>query len=135
MTTVAPTPSPAVLERIGAVAVLLERERHPLSSERRLQEAIAETFRRCRLAFEREVHVGPGDIVDFFVSVAGEAPAGIAVEVKISGGRRDIYGQCARYCAHAGVSGLVLATAKPGALPATIAGKPARVVNLGRAWL
>lgn len=60
---------------------------------------------------------------------------GIAVEVKINGSRRDIYRQCERYCVHPEVVGLVLATVRAGALPATIAGKPALVVSLGRAWL
>ncbi|RAI45273.1 hypothetical protein [Rhodoplanes roseus] len=128
-----------VSERLGSIAFMLRGERYPFGSEIGLQNAIEATFRRFGLVFEREKRLGPGDIVDFYVPVLappGAAPPhGIAVEVKLHGGRRDVYRQCERYCLHPDVVGLVLATVRPGALPPIIAGKPARVVDLGRAWL
>lgn len=123
-----------VVQRMETIAFLLGRVRFPLGTERGLQDAIAETFRRNHLVADREKRLGPDDIPDFFVPLT-ETGTGIAVEAKITGGRREIHAQCERYCAHPEVAGLVLATAKAGALPAVVAGKPTLVVNLGRAWL
>ncbi|WP_146604557.1 hypothetical protein [Rhodoplanes roseus] len=128
-----------VAERLDTLCGMLSLERYPFASERTLQDAIETTFTRFGLVFSRERRLSPEDIVDFFVPVLlptdAAPPHGIAVEVKVSGSRRDVYRQCERYCLHPDVCGLVLATVRPGALPPMIAGKPTRIVDLGRAWL
>lgn len=107
---------------------LLTTHRLPLSDEKLLQEAIGDVFQAAALDFEREVHLGPRDIVDFMVE-------GIAVEVKIKGNRRDIYRQLERYCTYETVASIVLATNVPMALPVEICGKPTGIAALGRGWL
>lgn len=107
---------------------LLTSHRLPLADEKLLQQAIGDVFETEVLDFEREVRLGPGDIVDFMVE-------GIAVEIKIKGNRRDIYRQLERYCRYEGVASIVLATNVPMGLPTEIGGKPASIAALGRGWL
>jgi hypothetical protein len=107
---------------------ILTSHRLPLSDEKQLQEAMAVVFSAANLTFQREVRLADGDIVDFMVGVT-------AVEVKIKGNRRDIYRQIERYCTHAAVAELVLATNVPMSLPAFINGKAVSVAHLGRGWL
>jgi hypothetical protein len=107
---------------------LLTSHRLPLSDEKQLQQAMADVFTAADLEFRREVRLSDGDIVDFMVGVT-------AVEVKIKGNRRDIFRQVERYCGHADVYDLVLATNVPMSLPSPICGKPVSVAHLGRGWL
>ncbi|MCS0497883.1 hypothetical protein NVS89_22590 [Ancylobacter sp. MQZ15Z-1] len=102
--------------------------RFPLSGEKPLQEAIEAHLIESGLAFEREVTLGPGDIVDFMVGT-------VAVEVKIKGQRRAIYRQCERYAGHDSVSAILLVTNVAMGFPPSLKGKPTAVLNLGRAWL
>jgi hypothetical protein len=104
----------------------LELRQFPLNSESELQAAIWNELRRVRC--EREVRLGPRDVVDFMIGST-------AVEVKIKGSKLEIFRQCERYCAHERVHALVLATNRATQLPPAINGKPAYVANLGRAWL
>ncbi|MCG6204178.1 hypothetical protein LPW26_05995 [Rhodopseudomonas sp. HC1] len=120
----------------GRIIDLLQRYRLPLSDEKRLQEDMLGVLTGDGLIARREVHLGDGDIVDFFVISHDILPLrGLAIEVKIKGSRRAIYRQLERYCAHDEVEQIILATNVAMTLPATIGGKPAFVANLGRAWL
>lgn len=120
---------------------LLTTHRLPLSDEKQLQAAIAGVLKAAALHFAREVYLGPRDIVDFMVypdpvfDQLGGARVGAAIEVKIKGNRRDIYRQVERYCGHAAVGEIVLATNVPMALPEFIDGKPTGIAALGRGWL
>ncbi len=114
---------------------LLQRHRLPLSDEKRLQVAMLAVLEADGLTVRREVNLGDGDIVDFLVITEVMPLRGVAIEVKIKGSRRRIYRQIERYCGHAEVGEIVLATNVAMTLPATIGGKPAFVANLGRAWL
>lgn len=115
---------------------LLTSHRLSLSDEKQLQEQIAIVLSGDGLYFRREHRLAPGDIVDFLVLNQAEAPlAGVAIEIKIKGNRRDIYRQLERYCGHAAVTEIVLATNVPMGLPSDILGKPASVAALGRGWL
>lgn len=107
----------------------VQSRRFTLSDEKVLQSEIAAELEKSGAPFEREVRLAPGDIVDFMLH------GGTAVEVKIKGSKRAIYGQCARYCAHADVKALVLVTAVAMGFPPEIDGKPCYVASLGRAWL
>jgi hypothetical protein len=106
----------------------LARRRLPLSNEQALQWAIAGAFDQDGIAYLREHRLSAADVVDFFC-------CGIVVEVKIKGSKIAIYRQCERYCRHEEVAGLVLATNLAMTLPPLIAGKPARIADLSRAWL
>jgi len=107
---------------------MLTTHQLPLSDEKQLQAAISDVLEAASLDFEREVHLGPRDIVDFMVE-------GVAIEVKIKGGRRDIYRQLERYCGYDAVTAIVLATNVPMGLPSLICGKPTSIAALGRGWL
>lgn len=115
---------------------LLTSHRLSLSDEKQLQEQIATVLSGAGLHFRREHRLAPGDIVDFLVLNQAEPPiAGVAIEIKIKGNRRDIFRQVERYCGHAAVTEIVLATNVPMGLPALIGGKPVSVAALGRGWL
>lgn len=111
-----------------AVVGLLRRRRFPLNDEKRLQDLMLEQFASAGFPAEAEVRLNAQDIVDFMIG-------GVAVEVKIKGARRAIYGQCERYCQHERVTSLVLATNISMGMPEEIHGKPIYIVNLGMAWL
>lgn len=115
---------------------LLSGLRLPLSDEKQLQQAMAHSLIADGLYIRREHHLCEGDIVDFLVLSDDILPLrGVAIEVKIKGSRRAIYRQLERYCAHEAVQSIILATSVMMTLPGEIGGKPASVVNLGRAWL
>lgn len=105
-----------------------QTRRFPINTEGELQHAIAAEFDRVGIGFEREVRLSGADIVDFMVGA-------VAIEVKIGGGKLQIFRQCERYCAHQRVAALVLAASRSIELPEAIAGKPVRVASLGRGWL
>lgn len=107
---------------------LLSSVRLPIDSEKALQAAIEAHLTASGAAFEREVTLAPGDIVDFMVGA-------VAVEVKIKGARRAIYRQCERYAAHDNVEAILLVTNVAMGFPPEIGGKPTAVLHLGRAWL
>jgi hypothetical protein len=111
------------------IAQTISRTRLPLARESATQSALAVAFARAGIRFEREVSLNAADRVDFIVS------DWIAVEVKVKGSRTSIYRQCVRYCLHERVLALILASNVAMGLPPLIEGKPARLVNLGRAWL
>ena len=120
---------------VSRIVRLLERAPLPLSDEKALQAEMLALLQHDGLAVEREVRLGEGDIVDFLILDGQSYRSGLAVEVKIKGQRRAIYRQIERYCTHPRVTEIVLATNVPMGLPDTIHGKPARVAQLGRAWL
>ncbi|TAJ46053.1 MAG: hypothetical protein EPO54_06225 [Brevundimonas sp.] len=69
------------------------------------------------------------DIPDFFI-------LGIVIEVKMNRSREaDVLRQLSRYADHPEVLELILLTNRAVRAPATINGKPLRVISLGRAWL
>lgn len=113
---------------IDAVAAALEGKRYPLEDEIRTQAAIHGDLLACFGGFVEREAGAPGGRIDFRV-------ADIGCEVKLKGSPSAIIRQCTRYLGSPTLSGLVLITAKRVDLPATINGKPCRVVNLGAAWL
>jgi hypothetical protein len=107
---------------------LLTTRPFPLSDEKALQVEMAAAFTAAGIAFEREVHLGAGDIIDFMAGSVG-------IEVKIKGARRAIFRQVERYCGYAAVGEIILATNVPMNLPVEINGKPTAIAALGRGWL
>lgn len=114
---------------VAKVMAALRRAPMPLTSETVLQREMSALFDREGIVHKREVRLSGADVVDFMF------PAGVAMEVKIKAQKRAIYRQCERYCLHASVRGLILATATATGFPQTVAGKPCWVVSLGSAWL
>lgn len=85
------------------IVKFIQIRRLPLGDEKKAQWALAAEFDASGIAYEREVDLGGGDIIDFMV---GDT----AIEMKIKEQRRAIYRQCERYCSHDRVKALVLAT-------------------------
>jgi len=101
-----------------------------LSDEKRMQAELAEAFAAEGIACEREVRLTAADIPDFLT------PDGVAVECKLRGqGKKAIFRQMGRYCAHERVRALVLVTNVAMGLPPVILGKPVYYATLSRGWL
>ena len=113
---------------ISAVARVIATRRLPLQSEKQLQAALAVELERAGIAFEREVDLGGGDVIDFLCGDVG-------LELKIKGQRRAIYRQCQRYCCHDRIGALILATSAAMGMPSVLEGKRVHVLSFGRAWL
>lgn len=107
----------------------VQRHRFTLVDEKQLQKQIEEALIRSGIQHRREVRLNEKDIPDFMFD------GGLVAEVKIKGQRRAIYDQCARYCAHPDVTGLVLVTNVAMGFPSEIEGKPCYVANLSRGWM
>lgn len=111
------------------VVRFFQQRRFPLTDEKFLQARIEETFIAEGVAFEREVRLSSKDIIDFIVE------GGVGIEVKIKGGKRAIYDQVVRYCAHERIGSVVLLTSVAMGFPPEIGGKSCYVASLGRGWL
>ncbi len=111
-----------LIARIGAARI-------DLSDEKRAQAQIGDVLTSAGIAFEREVRLSPGDVVDFMVG-------DIALEVKLKRNRKQaVFRQLLRYVKHDRVKGIILATNLGMGLPRAIDGVPAWYISLGRAWL
>lgn len=119
------------------ILLLLTTRTFPLSDEKALQVEMAAAFTAAGIAFEREVHLGAGDIIDFMAFADGGEclNVGLGIEVKIKGARRAIFRQVERYCGYPAVREIILATNVPMNLPYEINGKPTAIAALGRGWL
>jgi hypothetical protein len=109
----------------------LQRRRFDLSSEKHLQEEIAQAFDADGIAYEREHRLSARDIPDFIVG------DGIAVECKMrnKSSKTAIYKQLERYSGHDQVRSIVLASNVSMGLPSEINGKPLYAASLSAGWL
>ena len=110
------------------LVIALKPIRFKLNNEKALQAEMAQAFDRLGIEAEREVRLGPGDIIDFLVGDVG-------LEVKTKGQKKAIFRQCERYCDHDRIKALVVATNVAMGFPREIGGKPVYVLPLGKAWL
>lgn len=104
----------------------LSRHKFSAQNEKMLQIDLGATLRSY--APIREHRLDDHNIIDFFVD-------GIGIEVKIKGGRKEIFRQCQRYCDFEEIKAFVLVTNRATGFPKEINGKPCYVVNLGMGWL
>lgn len=110
----------------------LHNKRLSLHNEKKLQKELLELFPELTPEFAlptQDSPIGFG-VIDFY-----NESIGIGVEVKIKGGKKAIYRQCARYCNSPIIKELILITNRSMGLPSEINGKPCHVVNIGLAWL
>lgn len=111
--------------------LLLRQKRFLLTTEKLVQAQIEAVLKENSVDHIREYDLFKDrhSIIDFFV-----APH-TGVEVKIGGGRRDIYRQLERYCQSPELKALLLVTNKAMGLPHTINGVECFILNLSSAWL
>lgn len=120
---------------MAAVVRALTGIRFPLEHEKQTQQRIWSTLQSAQsngtiaghAVFRREVTIA-GGVIDFLIGDCG-------VEIKIKGQPAAICRQLKAYAAEPTLSGLVLVTSKPVAVPQCLAGKPVAVFDLARAWL
>lgn len=94
-----------------------------------LQPLVAEALDGARIAYRREVKIGPGCRVDFLTD------GGVAVEVKRGRPRPNTLArQLGRYAGHDAVSAVILVLERAVTLPDTMSGKPIRIVSLHMLW-
>jgi hypothetical protein len=116
------------VEIVNRILSVLIGARFPLQNEKSLQMAMDLKFAAAFAGMHREYEFDQYNIVDFFFK-------GVAIEVKIKAGAKDIYKQCERYCKFDEVKSLILVTNRAIGFPKEINGKPCYVLNLGKAWL
>lgn len=120
------------------VVAALAGRRFPLENEKATQAAIEEVLvAKFGVCVFREACVA-GGIIDFVVveRIDGLAVVpGVGIEVKLKGRPGAIRRQVKGYADEPSIAALVLATARPIAMPVSIGGKPVAVLDLGRAWL
>ncbi|NUB14033.1 hypothetical protein GAY28_15840 [Azospirillum brasilense] len=114
---------------LTAVVAAIRSRRLPLGHEKETQAAISDALTAAGIEHVRERRIGARDILDHFTV------GGVAVEVKLRGGKRDIHRQLCRYAEHEEVKALVLASSVAMGLPPSINGKPLVAISLGSAWL
>ncbi|MCA0214739.1 MAG: hypothetical protein LCH79_16370 [Proteobacteria bacterium] len=119
---------PAAQATAARIVEIVERNRLPLSNEKATQAALAELLKAAGIEHERECRLSGKDIPDFMIG-------GLAVELKIKGGKMDIYRQLKRYAEHDRVTRLLLVTGVAMGLPGDILNKPATMASLSRGWL
>lgn len=110
------------------VIELVHSHRLPLHNEKATQAEMEKLLQSHAFTFEREVRLSPADIPDFMIG-------GLAIELKIKGGKMDIYRQLRRYAQHDRVTRILLLTNVAMGLPEEIEGRRTYIANLGRAWL
>lgn len=116
-------------QRLNHLQSTLKRWRIPVSTEAVAQEAIETALTQANVAFQAQKVLGPKDRLDVFSD-------GIAIEIKVKGGRTAIFRQLERYAEHPEVQGIILATGAAWPFQAgEIGGKPFRLVSLGMGWL
>jgi hypothetical protein len=116
---------------------LLRSTRLPCDTELALQDAIEQVLIAGGLPYRREVKIAGGRI-DFLIGGGdrfGPREPGIGLEVKIKGGGRAIYRQCAAYCGDPRLGRLVVVSATALQLPEKMNGKTVAVISVGNAPL
>lgn len=116
-------------QTLSVLIRLLRTRAFDYADEKTCQVQMEQFLREKGLCFIREYDFGGGvGICDFFFPRSG-----IVLEAKAykTWSKRQVFRQCERYCGHAMVTGLLLATGKAQGLPAAICGKPSRVYQLG----
>lgn len=125
--TTAPTTPPVVAEVIR----LVQRSRLDLSSEKHLQEDVAQMLLAAGIAYEREKRLSAKDIPDFLIG------GGVVVECKMrnKSKKMDIFKQLARYATYPEVTAIILASNVSMGLPPEVEGKPLFAASLSHGWI
>lgn len=118
---------PSVEETVKCILQCLNGKQFSLHNEMVLHQQISQAFQSMP-GIQHEYDLDAKSIVDFYY-------AGVAIEVKIKGNKKDIYKQCKRYCGHEQVRALVLITNLTMGFPKELNTKPCYIFALAQAWL
>ncbi len=113
----------------ASVLHALKTVRFIISDEKDLHEQVSAALDGSGIEHTREVIIGPRERVDFLIF------DGIAVEVKIKGGKLAIFRQLKRYAESDLVKEIILLSSVSMGLPLSINGRPAHFLSLGEQWL
>lgn len=116
---------------VADVIRLVQRSRLDLSSEKHLQEGVAEVLKAAGIAYEREKRLSLKDIPDFLID------GGVVVECKMrnKSKKMDIFRQLARYATYPEVTAIILASNVTMGLPPELEGKPLFAASLSHGWI
>lgn len=116
---------------VADVIRLVQRSRLDLSSEKHLQEGVAEVLQGAGIAYEREKRLSAKDIPDFLIA------GGVVVECKMrnKSKKMDIFRQLARYATYPEVTAIILASNVSMGLPPEIEGTPLFAASLSQGWI
>lgn len=115
--------------RLDEVLAAIRAHRFRFANERQLQVGVAIALEKAGLDPRLEVRLSPEERVDLVCDVVG-------IEVKVAGTTRAVLRQLTRYAKYDEIAALVLVTTRAHyGLPATLFGKPLRIVNLMGAGL
>ena len=107
---------------------ILSKCRFSLESEKELQGQIQEILNKNNIVHRREVILDDKNIIDFLVGDIG-------IEVKIKGGKKDIYKQIERYSHFKEINKIILLTSRSLGMVREINGKNIHLINISKAWL
>lgn len=109
-----------------AIGQQLRQHRSALVREDALQETIAKALDGAGLRYQKELRLGPGERLDFFLT-----DEGVALEVKRSRAGQEEWRQVGRYLAHDQVKAAIIIAPRVEPLGApTLAGKPVHALPL-----
>lgn len=116
---------------VAQVISALKGKRLNLQDEKALQKEIYNVLAVAlpQLPIAREFVLDEHSIIDFLINNS------LGIEVKIKGGKRDLYRQCERYCEFDLIEQLLLITNLSIGFPEQINGKDCYVLKLGTSWL
>lgn len=109
----------------------LKGKRFQLTNEKSLQDEIYQVLLKefPDAIIEKEFHFDEKNIIDFRIDNH------LGIEVKIKGGKRSLYNQCARYCNFNEIQSLLLITTLSMGFPQEINNKECYMFKLAQAWL
>lgn len=110
---------------------VLKGKRFQLTNEKLLQDKIYQVLLNefSSAVIEKEFHFDEKNIIDFRVDKH------LGIEVKIKGGKRNLYNQCVRYCQYNEIQSLLLITTLSMGFPHEINNKECYMFKLSQAWL
>lgn len=112
------------MSTVASIRAALTRFAFAWANEDDLQRGIALALDDAGIAYQREHDLGRAGRVDFFVD-------GIALEVKVRGGRAEVVRQLHRYAEHESVAEVLLVTPSLRLdVPLELTGKPVSVCRL-----
>jgi hypothetical protein len=108
---------------------LLGKRRFVIGGEYDVQDQVEAALETGGVVFQREKILDRKNRIDFLCA------HGTGIEIKIKGGKREIFRQLQRYAEFDSISALILVSSVALGLPPRINDKPVLLLSIGAAWL